>query len=421
MKRAVRGAVLLSGLVALAILMNLLAVFVDTPRMRENASQGAAMLCAEGATPQIVGGFKTSQPDNYTSVLILKTAAYTGGEPLLYRVFGGYRTDLRPLSEEDDAWSAFCRVADGRESPTGGLSYSRYWHGYTLPLRLLLCFFNLSNIEMLLLFCECALAASLLLLIRRRGLQRLLPGWLCAFFLLMPVVTGLCLQYAPVTLLSLAFCCLLLSRRESLDRAVSLPACFAACGLLTAYFDLLTFPTLTLAFPLVFEIASRRQNKESPAKILRAAFVLSFAWGAGFAGMWALKWALSALVFSIGSDGVFSQIRLRVSSQSHGRKYSRAEALYTNARLILSKASYLSILGISLAASLLSGLRGRKHGKADAGCLVYLLPAALPVAWMLLTANHVWDHYYYTYRNLCGTVFAGLALLSEIRGPRQAG
>ncbi len=415
MRRAVRGAAFLAGLVALAILMNLVAVFIDTPRMRENASQGAAMLRDEGATPQMVGGFKTSQPDNYTSVLILKTAAYTGGEPLLFRVFGGYRTDLSP-AEGEDAWSAFCRVADGRDSPTGGLSYSRYWHGYTLPLRLLFCFFNLSNIEMLLYFAETALMAAVLLLMQRRGLLRLLPGLFGAWFVMMPAIQGLCLQYAPVTLLALAACCLLLFRREAVDSAVSVPVFFAAVGLLTSYYDLLTYPTVTLAFPLVFEIALRRKTGESAARTLRVATYSAFAWGAGFAGMWAFKWAVNLLVFPIGAGGILSQIRLRVSNRSHGKAYSRTEALWRNASLIFTKSSSLAVLALSGAASLFSGLSGGRKKQPDPGCLVYLIPALLPVLWMLFTANHVWDHHYYTYRNLCGAIFACMAMLTDSRG-----
>ena len=416
MRRGVRGAALLLGLAALAILMNLVSVFIDTPRLRENAEKGARMLCGEGATPQLVGGFQTSQPDNYTSVLILKTAAYTGGEPFWYRVFGGYRTDLRP-AEGEDAWAAFCRVADGRESPTGGLSYSRYWHGYTLPLRALLCVFNLSNIEMLLYFAELALLSAVLLLTQRRGLLHLLPGLLAALFLMMPAVSGLCLQYAPLTLLTLCACLLLLAWRQAIERSVSLLVFFAAAGLLTCYFDLLTFPTVTLSFPLVFEIALRRRSGEGGRQVLRAAALFSFAWGAGFAGMWALKWALNLLVFPISAGGILSQIRLRLSTQSNGMRYTRPQALIKNARLIFSKASYLSILLLSSAASLFLGLFRRGKKQPDPGCLTYLLPAALPVLWMLATANHVFDHHYYTYRNLCGALFAGLALLSEVTRP----
>ncbi|MCR4706377.1 MAG: hypothetical protein K5746_00370 [Clostridiales bacterium] len=414
MRRAARGAALLAGLVVLAVVMNWIAVFVDTPRMRENAAQGAFMLCEEGATPELVGGFKTSQPDNYTSVLILKTAAYTGGEPILFRVFGGYRTDLSP-EEGEDSWSSFCHVADGRDSPTGGLSYSRYWHGYTLPLRLLLCFFNLSNIEMLLYFAEAALLAALLLLMQQRKLLQLLPGFIGAWFVMMPAILGLCLQYAPVTLLTLMACCLLLFRWEAIDDAVSLPVFFAAVGLLTSYFDLLTFPTATLAFPMVFNLALRRQAGESAGKTFYAAALSAFAWGTGFAGMWALKWALNLLVFPIGAGGILSQIRLRVSNRSHGKRYTRTAALARNARLVFIKASSIAVLALSCAASLLAGLSGGRKKQPDPGCLAYLIPALLPVLWMLFTANHVWDHYYYTYRNLCGAIFSVTAMLSDFR------
>ena len=414
MRRGARAALLFFALALAAVLMNYAAGFVDGGRMRENARQGAAMLCEQGATPELTGGFKTSQADNYTSVLILKTAAYTGAEPPLWRALGGYRTDLRP-AEGEDAWAAFCRVADGRESPTGGLSYSRYWHGYTLPLRLLLSVFNLANIQMLLLFCQYALTGACLLLLEKRGLSRFAPALLAALFLMMPPATGLCLQYAPVSLLSLSACCLLLLARARIARAVSLPAFFAAVGVLTCYFDLMTFPTVTLAFPLALEIALR--GKERRAFLHAAA--CAAAWGAGFALMWAFKWGLNALVFGPAyAAGVKSQIALRISSASGGARFTRLQALGQNLALVLAKPAYLAALAASAAACLACGLRSR--ARTDASALFALLvPLLAPVLWMLLTANHVYDHDYYTYRNLAGAAFAALSALTAAGGLRR--
>lgn len=151
MKRpAIRAALALLLTVLLCAGANIAAFFIDTQTMRSNAAQGVAMLGEQGGIPQLIGGFKAAQLDNYTSVLILKTAAYTGEETLMQRAFGGTRTDM-PTAEGQSAWEAYCTYADGSLSPTGGLTYSRYWHGYTLPLRILLCVMNVSNIQMFLL------------------------------------------------------------------------------------------------------------------------------------------------------------------------------------------------------------------------------------------------------------------------------
>ena len=76
--RVVRGFALLLACVVLCLGANFLAFTIDTPDMRRNAWQGCLMLGEQGSTPQTIGGFKSSQLDNFTAVLILKTAAYTG-------------------------------------------------------------------------------------------------------------------------------------------------------------------------------------------------------------------------------------------------------------------------------------------------------------------------------------------------------
>ena len=153
--RIVRGLSLLLATVFLCIACNMLAFTIDTKQMRDNAWQGCLMLGEQGATPQHIGGFRSSQLDNFTSVLILKTAGYVGPESLMEKAFAGFRVDMYP-QEGQSEWDAFCNYESGQNLPTGGLSYSRYWHGYTLPLRLMLCVLNVANIQMLLYFAQLA-------------------------------------------------------------------------------------------------------------------------------------------------------------------------------------------------------------------------------------------------------------------------
>ena len=83
-------------------------------------------------------------------MLILKTAAYIGDGPLLRMAFSGLRTDLPPQEDQTD-WEAYATYSDAVPSPNN-VPYSRYWHGYTFALRLLLCLFTFTNLQMLLRF-----------------------------------------------------------------------------------------------------------------------------------------------------------------------------------------------------------------------------------------------------------------------------
>ena len=134
-----KGARFILLLVLLCIGQMLVFPLIDTPRLRQNAVEAVDKIWAQGVNPEIIGGFSGARYDNYTSVLIIKTAAYTGPETFLQKAFGGFRVEM-PVQEDTDAWGAYCTYEDAHNVETGGLSYSRYWHGYSLPLRILLCF-----------------------------------------------------------------------------------------------------------------------------------------------------------------------------------------------------------------------------------------------------------------------------------------
>ena len=412
--RVLRGLSLLLACVALCIAANFLAFMIDTPDMRQNAWQGCQMLAQQQGTPQTVGGFKSSQLDNFTSVLILKTAAYTGEESLLAKALGGFRVDMHTQSGQSE-WDAFCSYASGPESPTGGgMGYARYWHGYTLPLRLALCVLDTANLQMVLYFVQLALLCLVLMQMKSRGLRRLIPGFFLAYFLLMPFSVSICLQYVPVSLLMLAACALILKWDEAIDCIMTLPAFFAVLGLLTNYFDLLTFPLVSLGFALVLLLALRMDRGASFKSLFWLTAFCGCAWALGYGGMWVFKWVLNGLAF--GRDAffaVFDQIGLRASS--NGGELSRMGVMMDNLNVILAKKSYLLLIGIcglmTLAAPVKALLKQRRL-RIDLRALTLLLPAAAVCMWYIVMANHSYDHTYFTYRNTGVIVFAGLAFIA---------
>lgn len=420
--RMLRAASALIVVIALCILMNAAAPLIDTPTMRENAAQGVSMLHDEYPLPEIVGGFKSARLDNYTSVLMIKTAAYTGGESWLHKAFGGLRTDM-PTGEGQTDWQAYCTYADGSLSPTQGLSYTRYWHGYTLPLRLLLCVFNLSNIQMLLYFLQTALMTLIVVMMIKRRLGAAVPAFFTAYFLMMPFALGVCLQFSTASLPMLLACAALLQFDDRISSAIGMPAFFAIVGIVTNYFDLLTFPLVTLGFPLVLLIMLRLQSKDGVARLLMTLIACCAAWGIGFGGMWLLKWVIAAACFGWERlYSIFAQVFLRVSTESNGVSFSRAHALDTNFSVIFSKSSYLALLGITGLASLLPAAKAllqKKHPAVDGRAWILLLIAAMPVAWFIVMANHSVDHMYYTYRILSVSVFAGVGMFACLLKTRE--
>ena len=410
--RAFRGMALVLAVILLCAACNIAAFTIDTPDMRRNAWQGSLMLREQLGSPQTVGGFMSSQLDNFTAVLILKTAAYTGEESLLAKAAGGYRVDM-PAEPGQSEWDAFCNYVSGPESPTGGgMCYARYWHGYTLPLRLLLCVLDVANLQMVLYFAQLALLCLVLCMMKSRGLGLLIPGFFLSYFLLMPFSMSICLQYVPVSMLMLIACVLILRWDEDIARAVTLPAFFAVLGVLTNYLDLLTFPMVSLGFPLVLLLALRMRRGEGGWSLFLLTALCGCSFALGYGGMWALKWIFTGLVFGWHSLwGIFTQITLR--SSSNGGEISRIGVLMENLNVILAKKSYLLLIGLSGLLTLLPTAKALiKIRRMDLRALNLLLPAAAVAVWYLVMANHSYDHTYFTYRNAAVMVFAGFAFIA---------
>lgn len=419
--RVLRGCSLLLACIMLCIAANFLAFFIDTPDMRQNAWQGCLMLGEQLGTPQTVGGFKSSQLDNFTSVLILKTAAYTGEESLLAKALSGFRADA-PTQPGQSEWDAFCSYVPGSESLTGGgMGYSRYWHGYTLPLRLALCVLDVANLQMMLYFLQTALLCLVLFQMKARGISRLIPGFFLAYFLLMPFSASICLQFAPVSLLMLIACALLLRWDRAIEKAFTLPAFFAALGLFTNYLDLLTFPLVPLGFSLILLLALRIKQGESGKSVFWLTALCGCAFALGYAGMWVLKWALNGLAF--GWDAFFAvadQIGLRASS--NGGELSRIGVIMENLNVILAKKSYLLMLLLCGLITLLPAIRAlitRRALRMDLRALNILLPALAVCLWYFVMANHSHDHTYFTYRNAAVMVFSALAFIACLLCPKR--
>ena len=335
-----------------------------------------------------------------------------GNETLLQKAFAGYRVDVAAESGQSQ-WDAFCNYEFGENSPSGGLSYSRYWHGYTLPLRLLLCVLNVSNIQMLLYFAQMALLLFVLHLMSRRGVGRLIPGFFIAYFLLMPFASSICLQYVPVTMLMLSACAAILLWDEQITNLTGMPGFFMLLGVLTNYFDLLTFPLVALGFPITMLLALRLKTDDSFARLFWLTAACGVGWAVGYAGMWTLKWLLVDLISEYSTFwGILTQIFLRTSD--NGGDLSRIGVVMRNLNVILSKTSYLLLLGLTGLVSLIPVVKEAAKGRTHFDCraVLLLIVASVPLLWYIVMANHSYDHTYYTYRNLTMSVIACFAFLS---------
>lgn len=217
---------------------------------------------------------------------------------------------------------------------------------------------------------------------------------------------------------------------------------FLIIGMTTAYLDFLTYPLVTLVYPLGTYLYFCESNfKKNMQGILKN----SIEWCIGYAGMWAAKWILADCL--TGSSCIQDALRTVFVRTGSAEGYSRIKGFFSVmgknlqpflnwcyvliiiifAALFLVKA--LGKLRTLKKCKMLKEFRPSAFGTGGGlfGAAAYFVLALYPFAWFFFTQNHSEQHWQYTCRILAASVFAVAAgcckLLehSSLRDSSQAG
>ncbi len=289
--------------------------------------------------------------------------------------------------------------------------YARYWHGYLVLLRPLLYFVEYKDLEILNSFLLLLFALILCGEIsRRKGLPYVLL-FATSFLLLMPMVAGLCLQYIPVILITYSGMLFMIRKQDFLQARSRFFLFTMLLGILTSFFDLLTFPLYTWGIPVLWWIllderdAIEKKEKEYVLRVIGSAI----SWFCGYLGMWAGKWIVGSLLLqqNVLADAITSLFTRGGSGYSlHDRYYS----IYKNWRHY-SYTGYAIILLVWLVVWLYHSFRSglRQSTKRYALGLIFLSSSV----WYAFSAQHADIHHYFTYRTFGVMIAAALALMLE--------
>lgn len=395
----------LLGGAALGLAALLLVFLLPVDNMQLHVWQSMPMLEPEFESEQLLEGYPASIVGNFTDCLMLENAIYRNEEhTLLDQVLYMYRGE----SGTEEKWAPGYSLSDylsGIPQPTE-VEYSRYWHGYLVILKPLLHFMTFNAIRVLASAVQMILAGIVVLLCGKRGETVLGMGFLVSlpflYFFALPYSLSLSICYYIFTV-SL---CIQLKMQEQLVKRGWYPMFFLLCGMASAYFDLLTYPLVTLGFPLcVCLYLDKGTWKEGLKKLVG----YSAEWGIGYLGLWALKWGLTDLM--AGGRTVADALDTILTRTGSASGQSKAAGFFTvvkqNLSAFASWSFYLLLAAILLCAAVYL-LRNRKRlwvgGFGGSGAL--FAAALLPFAWWFLTQNHSQQHWLFTCKIFAVSIFA---------------
>lgn len=280
-------------------------------------------------------------------------------------------------------------------------NYGRYWHGYVSVLRPIFYFIDywdylLLNSYLQLFLMGCAAYGVYKVTKKRRYL--LAFGSSCIF--LTPAATALSLQYSPVFYISMLGSLFCMLKTEWILQKQRRYYTFLVLGILTCYFDLLTYPLLSFAFPFCWLLVAAG-DKIKPKEQFQLLIGGGMSFILGYGGFFVTKWLIQAVICGkeILADGV-SNMLVRLGSAGEDymlmhQNYCRIDTLYNNFRHYLFPA-FVFVLAAWMAVLIYNYLRGSLVLRAEQ--IIFAAVTLTSPAWYLILNNHTTIHHLFTHR-----------------------
>lgn len=386
---------------------------LPTGRMKAHIAESDELFNYEGNYPEIMWGIKSTKLDNYTDGLMYATAIHPGSGNAIQDAMNNARYEYEETGMVQSL-NDYANDVSVKEPLRYEIWYSRYWHGYLIVLKPILLFLNVSEIRMFNMLMQTALTSLLLYLILKKfGAHYTIP-LIMAILILNPVALPLSLQFSWVYYIGLVGAIILLTLKfppESNNYLVL----FMAIGMMTSYFDLLTYPLITLGVPLVLWLLTAAKLK--PLKRILTTVLASLLWLGGYAIMWGGKWAFAFLIGHKANmfTEVSNQISLRTSMVDDARvPFTLGIAMEKLMSVVFNKIYVFMFIVFFIGCCFWFIYERRKHGRKFRGIqkdtllhiLPYMLVALMPFVWFVVLSNHTREHFYFTYRELAVTVFS---------------
>ncbi|MDD3213485.1 MAG: hypothetical protein PHY64_07415 [Eubacteriales bacterium] len=406
------SAIFIAGVV-IGYLLLVAVYLIPEDRIAENVTLSAATFdgsedSLEARNHHVVKTYANTWLDNSSDSLILLMAAYRSDAPVWQRaLLSEFSGDM-----DDNPYNLLRTYARDGQEGMGSTAYFRYWHGHQVFVKPLLLFCTYMDLRVINMLGQGALLLWVMMLMVKRGLSRYVPAFALAVAALTPWVLPLCLHYSACYYVMLLGAGALLQWPQGVSRRLGAAAYFMLLGMATDYFDLLSYPLITFGIPFVFWVLlADRQPGFGGGLSVGLLPRCGGAWLFGYAGMWAAKIVLVALLTAQPAWQVtWAQVTLRTV----GDHLSPLDALLRNLRVFWRKPFKLAGLGIAAWAAVQAVRTWGRRQPVRAITVVLLAAAALlPPLWYVLIVNHSHVHFFFTHRILGVTVFALASLLTR--------
>lgn len=384
--------------------------FIPQNRMKDNAWESAILMHREGLGSFMWPTVTMTQLDGYTDGLMLNTS-YTETDDGIRDILLDTKVNVRDINPME----AFYEVIALENKDYRIETYGRYWHGYQILWRPLLCFFNYGEIRQINMALQLALVFAFLYLLFRTGEKALVIPFFGMYLFLTPLALFSSMQFSPCFYLTMFASMAMIGSGKYLNDT-GRNYLFLLTGILTAFFDLLTYPFVTLGVPLITHLAVDRECGGSIKKSVKDIVFHTVSWCIGYVGMWGAKWVAASLFTDENViKEALDQVMFRSGHFEKGRSYATTLRLNFDACNMKSIWVVLICLAVYLLVRMVINYR-RIGVRPLPGTAAILLVSLYPFLWYYLTMHHSSDNSYFTWRELSISVYGILLALAVNAG-----
>lgn len=411
-----RMAVILAVSAVAGTLLLTLVFCIPTQRMKQNVAKSTSEMIKKGEEipNDAFSLYIWANRETFTDAIMVQNAIEKiEGKNKYEHAMWVYHSDLNP--EVGSNWTpeesikAYCNPEN--ESPLFLHEYSRYWHGYLVYLKPLLLLFSWEQVCWMGVIVQVILMLAVLFCACRKKQYGVAVAAGAGFLFMKPVLVMISLTMSVCWVITLAALLFMLLKHEQINEKKRYPEVFLTIGILTAYFDFLTYPVVTLGLPLCayFLLEKGQELKQSIQKIIG----YSACWGIGYAGMWAMKWVIADITLQTGTikDALWSII-------------GRTEAIGGRPRMNggwyvigLNLQEYPQICGIIAAVLVIlvvvvvvTAITRSSVKEVLVKAIPFVIIACIPFAWIIVVQHHSALHARFTFRIIGVAITAFCAL-----------
>ncbi len=389
--------------VFVAVFLMFLVYLIPTSSMRTNVENSYKVLSSEGQYYNIhrklLGNI--GQLDNFTDSLMIDTA-YCDNENL--------SVIEKALLNQKVGWGidGLDKILNGEGSPT---SYARYWHGYLIFLKPLLTIMGISGIRILNIIIQVLLLVSICVLMWK-NCKRLIIPYLLSILFISPFVISQSLQFSSIFYIMNIAVLLLLLLNKKLENKNGYIFFFLILGMVTSFFDLLTYPMAALVVPLALAIYLRRANEETLKQKLLFLVKMFACFLGGYILFWASKWLVSSLILNQNMfKEAFDQVAYRANGDVDNVSSVTVHfAFIYNIVSLMNLKNIVILCAIIVSIILVSIVYRKKFNCKKQNIVPYIFIALIPIIWFLIASNHSYIHSWFTCRAYVGSIFALLTM-----------